>query len=59
MKNGGGQFTPKLGGHFELKLGGQYHWNLQLLIIYAPNYAPHIIYVSKLYSKHAKLSQKL
>jgi len=29
MKNGGGQFTPKLGGHFELKLGGQYHWNLQ------------------------------
>jgi len=30
MKNGGGQFTPKLGGHFELKLGGQYHWNLQL-----------------------------
>jgi len=28
MKNGGGQFTPKLGGHFELKLGGQYHWNL-------------------------------
>ncbi|KUO61778.1 hypothetical protein APF79_10065 [bacterium BRH_c32] len=30
MKNGGGQFTPKLGGHFELKLGGQYHWNLHL-----------------------------
>jgi|GEM_PF-1086710 len=37
MKNGGGQFAPKLGGHFELelgghfklKLGGQYHWNLQ------------------------------
>lgn len=36
MKNGGGQFTPKLGGqfelesggHFKLKLGGQYHWNL-------------------------------
>lgn len=41
MKNGGGQFTPKLGGHFELesdgqfklKLGGQYHWNLQIGII--------------------------
>ena len=39
MKNGGGQFTPKLGGHFELELGGQfklelggqYHWNLQYL----------------------------
>jgi len=32
MKNGGGQFTPKLGGHFELKLGGQYHWNLQAIV---------------------------
>jgi hypothetical protein len=37
MKNGGGQFAPKLGGHFELEsgghfkleLGGQYDWNLQ------------------------------
>ena len=36
MKNGGGQFAPKLGGHFELEsgglfkleLGGQYDWNL-------------------------------
>ena len=44
MKNGGGQFTPKLGGHFELelgghfklKLGGQYHWNLQF-DAYCPN----------------------
>ena len=41
MKNGGGQFTPKLGGHFELelgghfklKLGGQYHWNLHLYAV--------------------------
>ena len=38
MKNGGGQFTPKLGGHFELEsgghfkleLGGQYDWNLHI-----------------------------
>ncbi|HWS59359.1 MAG TPA: hypothetical protein VN182_00370 [Flavobacterium sp.] len=38
MKNGGGQFAPKLGGHFELEsgghfkleLGGQYDWNLQV-----------------------------
>ena len=37
MKNGGGQFAPKLGGqfelesrgHFKLELGGQYDWNLQ------------------------------
>lgn len=45
MKNGGGQFAPKLGGHFELelgghfklKLGGQYHWNLQLINKYRTN----------------------
>ena len=38
MKNGSGQFAPKLGGHFELEsdghfkleLGGQYHWDLHL-----------------------------
>ena len=42
MKNGGGQFTPKLGGHFELEsgahfkleLGGQYHWNLHFVHIH-------------------------
>jgi hypothetical protein len=41
MKNGGGQFAPKLGGHFELEsgghfkleLGGQYDWNLQLDVL--------------------------
>jgi hypothetical protein len=46
MKNGGGQFTPKLGahfelelgGHFKLKLGGQYHWNLHIYRIIQTNY---------------------
>jgi hypothetical protein len=46
MKNGGGQFAPKLGGHFELelgghfklKLGGQYHWNLQAITNHLKNY---------------------
>ena len=55
MKNGGGQFTPKLGGHFELelgghfklKLGGQYHWNLHpynIWFLFLTFYSHNILY---------------